>query len=136
MIRRQARSKTLGVTLQFPLQLDVRGGLLLAVDEAAVESNIVAIIEAVRGSHLMEPWFGIISLPFLPLTQPGGLCELIKAAIRLGEDRIEPDFLDVRAQTGALDSGVMPLAISYIIRNRATPNHFVYGFRALNQVVS
>lgn len=121
----------LGTTIAYPLQLDGMGGFVLVSDEAAVANHIRAIIESPRGSHNMEPWFGVPRLPFRPVSFAQALAELIKRAILDAEDRIEPDRLDVRVSEGLLDSGFMPVTVRYVVKGEASEHTLAAGYRDL-----
>src|ERR1041384_8391666 len=95
----------LGTALAYPLRPDGRGGLALVSGVDAVEDSIRAIIESLRGSHLLEPWLGLPSFLFQPIEDLGAIAEVIKDAIVDGDDRVEPRSL--RVGVGINDGGGM-----------------------------
>ncbi|MGH9821741.1 MAG: GPW/gp25 family protein [Blastocatellia bacterium] len=124
-------SSPLGTSLAYPPRPDGRGGLATVSDEDAVRDHIIAIIESPRGSHLMEPWFGIPRLPFRSVSSFPALALTIKKAIILAEDRIDPDLLDVQigVASASQDPGLLPITINYVILGEATPRTLSRGYR-------
>jgi phage baseplate assembly protein W len=119
----------LGTALAYPLRPDGRGGLALVSGVDAVEDSIRAIIESLRGSHLLEPWLGLPSFVFQPIEDLGAIAEVIKDAIVDGDDRVEPRSL--RVEVGINDGGVMPVSVTYSIRGDATARTLEHGYRLL-----
>jgi len=120
----------LGTAASFPLRPDGRGGIAIVSGVAAVEDSLRAIIESLRGSHLMEPWLGLPAFVFQPIEDLGAIAEVIKDAIIDGDDRVEPRSL--RVEVGINDSGVMPVTVTYSIRGEALERTLEHGYRLLN----
>lgn len=122
-----AVNKFLGTALAFPPRPDGRGGMALVSDEAAVEDSIRAIIESPKGSHLMEPWLGWPIALFKHASNLYAIAEVIKQAIIAGDDRVEPDSLQVDVELG--DDGEMRTAVTYSIRGQYDSRTLQHGFR-------
>lgn len=119
----------LGTSLAFPLRSDGHGGLLLAVDELAVEDSIRATITTMRGSHRLEPWLGLPNFLFQPMPSVRAAAELIKEAILDAEDRVDPESLEVEVAVG--DYGLSQVTVVYSIRGEATTRTLAQGYRQL-----
>lgn len=123
----------LGTSLAFPPRPDGNGGLALVSGPDAVADHLRAIIETIRGSHAMEPWFGVPMLPFRPVSHAAAIAELIKRAIIAAEDRIDPEHLVVSAGTTGLDQGLLPIKVAYLIKGEASERTLAHGYRAIRQ---
>lgn len=119
----------LGTSVAFPLRPNGRGGLVLAVGVEAVEDSIKAIIESLKGSHLMEPWLGLPSWLFKPMGDVQAVAYVVKQAIIAGDDRVDPARIEVDADIG--DDGEMRIVVSYGILGDFTSRTLQQGFRLL-----
>lgn len=120
----------LGTSLAFPFRPNGRGGLALAVGVEAVEDSIRAIIESMKGSHLMEPWLGLPSWIFKPIGDLQAIAYIVRQAIIEGDDRVDPTRIEVDANIG--DDGEMQIVVTYAIRGDFTSRTLQTGFRLLN----
>jgi phage baseplate assembly protein W len=124
----------LGKSLKFPFQPDGNGGLATVSEIDAVESSIRAIITSLKGSHVLEPWLGVPSFVFDPVTDPSAISILVREAILEGDDRVSPDTLNVEVALGngvQLESGEMPLIITWSPKGSADTLTLNAGFRTL-----
>src|SRR5262245_19154519 len=122
---------TLGTAIAFPLRPDGRGGLALASGVDAVEDSLRAIIESMKGSHVMEPWLGLPPFAFQPIDDVVAIGVIIRGAIIDAEDRVDPNELEVEVDDLQLDQGFIPVAVSYKIKGEATTRTLQHGFRTL-----
>ncbi|HEX8185587.1 MAG TPA: GPW/gp25 family protein [Blastocatellia bacterium] len=120
----------LGTSVSFPIRPDGKGGLALSSGVDAVEDSLRAIIESMRGSHLLEPWMGIRPLLFQPIRDLVAIAEEIKDAIIDGDDRVEESTL--RVEAGVSDEGLMQIEVKYQIAGQADFRTLQHGFRVLN----
>ncbi len=121
----------LGTSFAFPLSYDGAGGFAVVSQEVAVEHHLRSIISALLRSHRMEPWFGIVSLPFRPVSHAPAISAHIKRAIIAAEDRIYHDRLIVRAGTSLLDNGVLPIQVIYVVIGQINERTMDGRFRVL-----
>lgn len=119
----------LGTSVAFPLRPDGRGGLALSTGVAAVEDSLRAIILSMKGSHMLEPWLGLPLFVYEPMPSLRGAAEVIKDALIAGEDRIDPEFIEVEVALG--DSGMCQVTIAYQVLGDGTARTLAQGFRAL-----
>ncbi|MBI3654082.1 MAG: GPW/gp25 family protein [Acidobacteria bacterium] len=119
----------LGTSVAFPFRPNGRGGLALSVGEEAVNDSIKAIIESLRGSHLMEPWLGLPSWIFKPIEDAQAIAYVIRQALVDGDDRIDPARIEVEADIG--DDGLLKVAVTYAIRGDFSTRTLQTGFRLL-----
>jgi hypothetical protein len=120
----------LGTAVAFPLRPNGRGGLVLAEGVEAVEDSIRAIIESMKGSHLMEPWLGLPSWLFKPMGDLQAVAYVVKQAIIEGDDRVDPTRIEVNADID--DGGQMQIAVSYSVAGTFTTRTLQSGFRLLD----
>jgi phage baseplate assembly protein W len=128
------RSDPLGTSLAFPLRLDGRGGLALSSGVASVEDSLRAIILSPKGSHQLEPWLGLPLFVFQPMPSTRAAAEAVKAALIAGEDRVDPDFLEVEVAIG--DEGIAAVTVVYQVKDDATERTLALGFRELLTAVT
>ncbi|HEY6332758.1 MAG TPA: hypothetical protein VI756_25770 [Blastocatellia bacterium] len=121
----------LGTDLAFPLALDGKGGIATVSDDAAVVCGLMAVIDSPRGSHIMEPWYGIPRLPFRSVSSLPALATLVQKAIINAETRVDPNTLNVQIGQSGLQSGQVPIQVNYTIVNQGTPQTLQRGYRAL-----
>jgi hypothetical protein len=119
----------LGTSLAFPFRFDGKGGLATVSDEEAVEHCIRAIIESPKGSHLMEPWLGWPIAVFQHANNLYAIAEVIKQAVLAGEDRVDPQSLQVDVEID--DSGELRTSITYSIRGEYDSRTLQHGFRVI-----
>ena len=103
---------------------------MLVEDEDAVDDSIKAIIESMKGSHLFEPWLGLPSWVFKPVGDVQAVAYVIKKALIDGDDRIDPQRIEVDADIG--DDGLLKVMVSYSIRGSYSTRTLQAGFRLLN----
>lgn len=120
----------LGTSVAFPLRPNGRGGLVLAEGVEAVEDSIRAIIESMKGSHLMEPWLGLPSWLFKPMGDLQAVAYVVKQAIIAGDDRVDPTRIEVNADIG--DDGQLQIAVNYSVSGTFTTRTLQHGFRLLD----
>lgn len=125
-------SNFLGTAMAFPMRPNGRGGLALVSGIDAVEDSLRALIVAMKGSHLFEPWMGLPSFVFKPISDVYLIAELIKDAIVDGDSRVDPASLRVEVSFADADDGQMQVAVSYSILGQATVRTLQHGFRTID----
>jgi hypothetical protein len=123
----------LGVSVAFPPRPSGLGGFELSADVQAVEDSLLAIITSLIKSHVLEPWLGLPSLVFDPITSTGVIGQLILEAIVRAEDRVDPQSVTVTvgSDAGDLDAGFLPIIVQYSIMGEATEQTLSTGYRVL-----
>src|SRR5580693_7626756 len=103
----------LGVSLAFPPAPNGLGGFQLSSDVRAVEDSLLAIITSLTKSHVFEPWLGLPSLVFDPVTSTGVIGQLVLEAMVRAEDRVDRQSLTVTvgSDSGDLDAGFLPIIV-------------------------
>ncbi|MEW6209826.1 MAG: hypothetical protein AB1631_15790 [Acidobacteriota bacterium] len=119
----------LGTAVAFPLRPNGRGSLVVVSEVEAVENSIRAIIESIKGSHIMEPFLGVPSFAFKPIADLAAVGAVIEDALIWGDDRLEPDTLKVNVAIG--DEGLMQVNIFYQIRGEAIDRTLEHSFRSI-----
>lgn len=122
-------SDFLGTSLAFPIRPDGRGGLALAVGPRAVEDSIRAILLSPQGSHQVEKWLGLPLFIFQPVPSINAAVEAIKDAIIDGDDRVEPDSIEVSGRLG--DDGALAVEVVYRIKGESDTRTLSQSFRQL-----
>lgn len=122
-------SRRIDTSLAFPIRPDGHGGLALAVGAKSVEDSIKAILLSPQGSHQIEKWLGLPLFIFQPTPSINAAIEAIVDAIIDGEDRVEPDSIEV---SGVLnDEGVLAVEVVYRIKGEADTRTLSQEFRKL-----
>ena len=120
----------LGQGLAFPLQVNPRGSIALAIGERDIEQAIGIILETVPGERVMRPEFGcrVHELIFAPnnASTHGLIIHYIEQALERWEPRIQVREIEVNTDP---DSGATLLVeIKYVIKDSHDERSIVYPF--------
>ena len=121
----------------FPVSVDGRGGIALAVDTTDIDQAIITILSTGIGQRVMRPDFGckIHDLAFAPINaQTLGLVQrYVEEAIGWWEPRV--DVVDIEVTTDASLRAVGQLIINIRYRVKATQDtrSLVYPFYLINE---
>jgi uncharacterized protein len=123
-------AEILGSGLAFPLQVDRRGGIALAKDEADVDQAIQLILSTAPGERPMRPEFGCGVHDFVFDTIDAGTVARMETAIRAALDRWEPriEVADVTFDLDHTDTGALLIDITYRLRATNHMRNLVYPF--------
>jgi len=123
-------AEILGSGLAFPLQVDRRGGIALAKDEADVDQAIQLILSTAPGERPMRPEFGCGVHDFVFDTIDAGTVARMETAIRAALDRWEPriEVADVTFDLSHTDTGALLIDITYRLRATNHMRNLVYPF--------
>jgi uncharacterized protein len=123
-------AEILGSGIAFPLQVDRRGGIALASDEADVDQAIHLILSTAKGERPMRPEFGcrIHDHVFGPATSAtaGQIAYDVREALERWEPRIE--VAGVAVSFDAIESGTLYVDVGYTIRGLNDPRNLVFPF--------
>jgi uncharacterized protein len=123
-------AEILGSGLAFPLQVDRRGGIALAKDEADVDQAIQLILSTAPGERPMRPEFGCGVHDFVFDTIDAGTVARMETAIRAALDRWEPriEVADVTFDLDHTDTGALLIDITYRLRATNHMRNLLYPF--------
>ncbi len=123
-------AEILGSGVAFPLQVDRRGGIALASDEADVDQAIHLILSTAPGERPMRPEFGCGVHDYVFDTVDASTVAHMEIAIRAALDRWEPrievEHLDF--DLDSVDRGELIITISYRLRATNHMRNLVYPF--------
>ena len=123
-------AEILGSGIAFPLQVDRRGGIALATDEADVDQAIHLILSTAKGERPMRPEFGCGVHDFVFDSIDANTVGRMEEAIRIALERWEPR---IEVQTVTFDlshagSGMLQIDIGYKVRATNTERNLVHPF--------
>jgi Bacteriophage baseplate protein W len=123
-------AEILGSGIAFPLQVDRRGGIALASDEADVDQAIHLILSTAKGERPMRPEFGCGVHDFVFDTIDAGTVARMETEVRSALDRWEPriQVTDIDFDLGGMDRGELLINISYRVRATNHMRNLVYPF--------
>jgi phage baseplate assembly protein W len=123
-------AEILGSGIAFPLQVDRRGGIALASDEADVDQAIHLILSTAKGERPMRPEFGCGVHDFVFDTIDASTIGKMELAIREALDRWEPRVIveTVEFDLDEIADGRLIIDIGYRIRVTNTIRNLVYPF--------
>jgi hypothetical protein len=120
----------IGRGVHFPLAVDHRGALAITSGAEGVECAIRVVLSTAPGERVMRPNFGcrIWELLFEPINVNtiGLMDQAVRDALGQWEPRI--DVIDVDVVQAAEDTGMVRIAISYLIRTTNDRRNLVYPF--------
>ena len=116
----------------FPVQIDGRGGIALAVDQNDLDQAIEVILNTRIGERVMRPDFGcrIHELTFAPINaQTLGLVQrYVEEAIGWWEPRVDLTDIEVTTDPSMRSVGKLLIQIHYQIRTTKDERSLVYPF--------
>ncbi len=116
----------------FPVQIDGRGGISLAVDQTDLDQSIRVILSTRLGERVMRPDFGcrIHELTFAPINaQTIGLVHrYVEEAIGWWEPRIDLEDIEVTTDPAMRSAGKLLIQIRYRVRTTKDERSLVYPF--------
>jgi uncharacterized protein len=123
-------AEILGSGIAFPLQVDRRGGIALASNEADVDQAIHLILSTAKGERPMRPEFGCGVHDFVFDTIDATTVAQMEAEVRDALDHWEPriEVLDVEFDLGGVDRGELLITIAFRIRATNALRNLVYPF--------
>jgi phage baseplate assembly protein W len=123
-------TEIIGSGLEFPLQVDRRGGIALARDETDIEQAIELILATAPGARPMRPEFGCGVHDFVFDSIDATTVGRMELAIRDALDRWEPRvFVEtVEFNLDEVADGRLIIDIGYRIRATNTMRNLVYPF--------
>ncbi len=123
-------AEILGSGIAFPLQVDRRGGIALASDEADVDQAIHLILSTAKGERPMRPEFGCGVHDFVFDTIDATTIGKMELAIREALDRWEPRVIveTVEFDLDEISDGRLIIDIGYRVRVTNTIRNLVYPF--------
>ena len=120
----------LGQGLAFPLQVNPRGGIALAIGERDIEQAIGIILETVPGERVMRPEFGcrVHELIFAPnnASTHGLIVHYVEQALERWEPRIQ--VREVEVNTDPNNGATLLVEIKYVIKDSHDERSIVYPF--------
>jgi phage baseplate assembly protein W len=120
----------LGQGLAFPLQINAKGGLALAIGENDILQAINIILRTMPGERVMRPEFGcrIQELVFAPrTTETYNLIVIyVTEALNRWEPRITVQHVDVNDSED--NPGGVFIEISYVVNDTYNERSIVYPF--------
>ena len=120
----------LGAGWAFPLAVDGRGGIALAVEDQAIARAIYIILSTAKGERRMRPHFGcaIHDLVFAPndATTAGLIRYHVMEALGWWEPRIT--VTDVDVQTDPEDPSRLLVEVRYVVKSTNAERSLVYPF--------
>jgi phage baseplate assembly protein W len=127
------RANFLGTGWAYPLAIDPRGRIALALGERSIERSIEIILSTAKGERRMRPEFGcgIHDLLFAPndANTHGLIQSEVAEALGWWEPRIEVVAIDV--ETHEDDPALLLVNIQYLIRATNDNRNLVYPFYLL-----
>jgi uncharacterized protein len=123
-------AEILGSGIAFPLQVDRRGGIALASNEADVDQAIHLILSTAKGERPMRPEFGCGVHDYVFDTIDATTVAQMEAEVRDALDHWEPriEVLDVEFDLGGVDRGELLITIAFRIRATNALRNLVYPF--------
>ena len=120
----------LGQGWAFPVQLNPRGQIALAIGERDIEQSIRIVLETVPGERVMRPEFGcqakqLLFAPKNAATQ-GLLVRYIETALTRWEPRVE--VIGVNILDDQSHDGAWLVEINYLIKTTHDTRSIVYPF--------
>jgi Bacteriophage baseplate protein W len=119
-----------GSGLEFPVRVDLTGGVGLVGGERGIEQSIALILCTIPGERPMRPEFGsrIHEYVFAPAdaTTAGLIAHEVRQSLLRWEPRIVVD--DVVVTPDPYDRGVLLVDIRYTIRSTNDPRNLVFPF--------
>jgi uncharacterized protein len=120
----------LGQGLAFPLQVNPRGSIALAMGERDIEQAIGIILETVPGERVMRPEFGcrVHELIFAPnnASTHGLIIHYVEQALERWEPRIQ--VREVEVNTDPSNGATLLVEIKYLIKDSHDERSIVYPF--------
>ena len=120
----------LGQGLAFPLQVNPRGSIALAIGERDIEQAIGIILETVPGERVMRPEFGcrVHELIFAPnnASTHGLIIHYVEQALERWEPRIQ--VREVEVNTDPTNGTALLVEIKYVIKDSHDERSIVYPF--------
>jgi phage baseplate assembly protein W len=123
-------TEIIGSGLAFPLQVDRRGGIMLARDENDIEQAIELILATAQGERPMRPEFGCGVHDYVFDSIDASTVGLMEEAIREALDRWEPRIVveKVDFNLDGVGDGVLMIDIGYRVRATNNERNLVYPF--------
>jgi phage baseplate assembly protein W len=120
----------LGQGLAYPLQVNPRGSIALAIGERDIEQAIGIILETVPGERVMRPEFGcrVHELIFAPnnASTHGLIIHYIEQALERWEPRIQ--VREIEVNTDPTNGATLLVEIKYVIKDSHDERSIVYPF--------
>jgi len=114
----------------FPVQLNARGGILLATGADEINASLRMILGTAPGERVMRPTFGcrIWDLLFQPIDANtiGQIETATREAIQQWEPRI--DLVEVNAVPDMEHDGLVNVEVTYLMRPTNDRRNLVYPF--------
>jgi len=114
----------------FPIAVNSRGGIALALDDAEIEQSIRLILLTAKGERRMRPTFGcaIHELVFAPnnASTVTLAAHYVREALEQWEPRIE--VIDIVAGTDYNNPACLMIEIRYRVRGTNDERNLVYPF--------
>jgi phage baseplate assembly protein W len=123
-------AEILGSGVAFPLQVDRRGGIALASDEADVDQAIHLILSTAKGERPMRPEFGCGVHDFVFDTIDANTVAQMEIEVRDALDHWEPriEVIAVDFDLGGVDRGELLIDIGFRMRATNHLRNLVYPF--------
>jgi uncharacterized protein len=123
-------SELLGSGLAFPLSVDHRGAIAMAVGETDVEQAIEIILGTAPGERPMRPEFGCAVHDLVFDTIDAAMVGRMDTAIRGALDRWEPriEVMAIDFDLSHTSDGRLDILITYRLRATNNQRNLVYPF--------
>ena len=123
-------AEILGSGIAFPLQVDRRGGIALASDEADVDQAIHLILSTAKGERPMRPEFGCGVHDFVFDTIDATTVAQMEVEVRDALDHWEPRVVveTVDFDLSGVGEGRLMIDIGYHVRVTNSIRNLVYPF--------
>ncbi len=131
------RIHLIGKGWAFPVGVDGRGGIALAVDTTDIDQAIITILSTGLGQRVMRPDFGckIHDLAFAPINaQTLGLVQrYVEEAIGWWEPRVDVVDIEVTTDPSMRAVGKLIINIRYRVKATQDTRSLVYPFYLINE---
>jgi uncharacterized protein len=123
-------AEILGTGVAFPLQVDRRGGIALASNDADVDQAIHLILSTAKGERPMRPEFGCGVHDYVFDAIDATTVAQMEAEVRDALDHWEPriEVIDVDFDLSGVDRGELVISIAYRLRSTNHLRNLVYPF--------
>ncbi len=114
----------------FPVQLNARGGILLATGADEINASLRMIIGTAPGERVMRPAFGCRIWDLLYQSIDANTLGQIETATREAIEQWEPriDLVEVNAIPDETTDGLVNVEVTYLMRPTNDRRNLVYPF--------
>ena len=118
-----------GQGFNYPVMLDIKGGILTSSDLANIQQSILIILGTQYGERAMRPTFGcnLKSLVFAPNNQQTAALarQYVMDGLQTWEPRITVQSVTV---TNQVENPQLLIEIAYVVKGSLAPQAMIYPF--------